>query len=133
MLCRHARITFLLQVILERWGLGDQINQLAGSLSLGQQRIVEIARALCVDPVLLLLDEPAAGLRHLEKRELARLLDKLRTEGLTILLVEHDMSFVMGLTDHIVVVDFGTKIAEGPPKEIVKNPAVIEAYLGAPA
>ena len=94
----------------------------AGSLSLGQLRIVEIARALCLDPVLLLLDEPAAGLRHMEKRELAQTLTRLKEEGLTILLVEHDMSFVMGLTDHLVVVDFGTKIAEGRARRGARQP-----------
>ncbi|MDX2202202.1 MAG: branched-chain amino acid ABC transporter ATP-binding protein/permease [Hyphomicrobiaceae bacterium] len=118
---------------IQRVGLGGEMHKLAGSLALGQLRIVEIARALCLNPVLLLLDEPAAGLRHKEKQDLAQLLRRLKGEGVTILLVEHDMSFVMGLTDHIVVVDFGTKIAEGPPKEIVKTPAVIEAYLGGPA
>jgi len=113
-----------------RVGLGDQMHQLAGSLALGQQRIVEIARALCVDPILLLLDEPAAGLRHKEKQQLAELLRQLRSEGMSVLLVEHDMGFVMNLADRIVVLDFGIKIAEGLPKEIKSNPDVIRAYLG---
>ena len=118
---------------IERVGLGDQIDQLAGSLSLGQQRIVEIARALCVDPLLLLLDEPAAGLRHMEKLRLAALLRQLRDGGMSVLLVEHDMGFVMNLADRIVVLDFGTKIAEGTPAAIKTNPDVIKAYLGATA
>ncbi len=118
---------------IERVGLTDQIDQLAGSLSLGQQRIVEIARALCVDPMLLLLDEPAAGLRHMEKQRLAALLRQLRDGGMSVLLVEHDMGFVMDLADRIVVLDFGTKIAEGTPEAIKKNPEVIKAYLGAAA
>jgi branched-chain amino acid transport system permease protein len=115
---------------IERVGLGDQIDQLAGSLSLGQQRIVEIARALCVNPMLLLLDEPAAGLRHMEKQRLAALLRQLRDGGMSVLLVEHDMGFVMDLADRIVVLDFGTRIAEGTPQAIMKNPDVIKAYLG---
>ncbi len=118
---------------IERVGLGDQIDQLAGSLSLGQQRIVEIARALCVDPLLLLLDEPAAGLRHMEKQRLATLLRQLRDGGMSVLLVEHDMGFVMDLADRVVVLDFGTKIAEGTPAAIKTNPDVIKAYLGATA
>ncbi|HET7124725.1 MAG TPA: branched-chain amino acid ABC transporter ATP-binding protein/permease, partial [Bradyrhizobium sp.] len=103
---------------IERVGLGKEIDQLAGSLSLGQQRIVEIARALCVDPMLLLLDEPAAGLRHMEKQQLATLLRQLRDGGMSVLLVEHDMGFVMNLADRVVVLDFGIRIAEGTPQAI---------------
>ncbi len=118
---------------IERVGLKEQMHQLAGSLSLGQQRIVEIARALCVDPMLLLLDEPAAGLRHMEKQKLAELLRQLRDGGVSVLLVEHDMGFVMDLADRIVVLDFGTRIAEGAPAEIKRNAEVIKAYLGGAA
>ncbi|MDA0189793.1 MAG: branched-chain amino acid ABC transporter ATP-binding protein/permease, partial [Proteobacteria bacterium] len=115
---------------LVRCDLAEHLYDPAGSLPLGKQRIVEIARALAADPCLLLLDEPAAGLRYLEKQALADLLRRLRDEGMGILLVEHDMDFVMGLADRVVVMEFGKKLAEGLPDEIQRNPLVLEAYLG---
>ena len=115
---------------LVRVGLGEHRDAEAGSLALGQQRLLEIARALCADPVLLLLDEPAAGLRYQEKQALAALLSKLRDEGMSMLLVEHDMDFVMKLTDHLVVMEFGTRIAEGTPEQIRNDQTVLDAYLG---
>jgi branched-chain amino acid transport system permease protein len=115
---------------LARVGLADKAGEAAGNLALGQQRLVEVARALATAPVLIMLDEPAAGLRSREKQALAALLRDLRADGMTVLLVEHDMEFVMNLADRVVVLDFGRKLAEGVPGEIQANPAVQEAYLG---
>ncbi|MEJ6004079.1 branched-chain amino acid ABC transporter ATP-binding protein/permease [Paucibacter sp. AS339] len=115
---------------LRRIGMAEQMHELAGNLALGPQRLMEIARALCTDPALLLLDEPAAGLRHKEKEALGQVLRQLRQEGLSVLLVEHDMEFVMGLTDRIVVMEFGTKLIEGPPEVVQASPEVRAAYLG---
>lgn len=115
---------------IERCGLGEYADLPAASLALGQQRVVEIARALAGQPAALLLDEPAAGLRHLEKQALAGLLSQLRAEGLGILVVEHDMEFVMNLADRVTVLEFGSVIAEGTPEAIQRNPRVLDAYLG---
>ena len=115
---------------LQRIGMAEQMHELAGNLALGPQRLMEIARALATDPALLLLDEPAAGLRHQEKQALAAVLRQLRQEGMSLLLVEHDMDFVMNLTDRIVVMEFGTLLLEGTPQQVQASPAVRAAYLG---
>ena len=115
-----------------RCGLGEHMHEAAGALPLGQQRVVEIARALAGQPSILLLDEPAAGLRHLEKLALGELLTQLREQGLAILLVEHDMEFVMNIADRVTVMEFGQVIARGSPAEVQANPQVLAAYLGVP-
>jgi branched-chain amino acid transport system ATP-binding protein len=102
------------------------------NLSYGEQRRLEIARALATNPTLLCLDEPAAGFNPAEKTDLLALIRRIRDTGVTVLLIEHDMRLVMGVTDRIVVLEFGKKIAEGTPAEVRDNPAVVAAYLGVP-
>ncbi|MGE4561257.1 MAG: ABC transporter ATP-binding protein [Desulfobulbus sp.] len=116
--------------LLERIGLADQANVFAKNLPYGAQRRLEIARALATEPSLLLLDEPAAGMNPQETLELNALITSIKADGLAILLIEHDMKMVMALSDHIFVMDYGRKIAEGTPDEVRYNPAVIKAYLG---
>jgi branched-chain amino acid transport system permease protein len=115
---------------LERIGMGEYLHEQAGNLAMGPQRLMEIARALCADPTLLLLDEPAAGLRHKEKQALAGVLRQLKSEGMSILLVEHDMDLVMQICDHLVVMEFGTLLTQGPPEQVQQDPKVRAAYLG---
>lgn len=116
--------------ILEKVGLDQYANEFADNLSYGAQRRLEIARALATEPLLLLLDEPAAGMNPQETHELDGLIKKIADDGQAILLIEHDMKLVMSLSDRIFVMDYGKKIAQGTPREIRENPAVIKAYLG---
>jgi len=126
----EQEIVALSLMILENMGLADMANEFAKNLPYGAQRRLEIGRALATDPLLLLLDEPAAGMNPQETGELEELITTIRDDGLSILLIEHDMKLVMNLSDYIFVLDYGKKIAEGTPEEIRNNPAVIKAYLG---
>ena len=122
----HKRARELLDYV----GIARHANSLSKNLSYGDQRRLEIARALATEPQLLALDEPAAGMNATETANLRKLLTRIRDDGVTILLIEHDVKLVMGLCDRVAVLDYGKRIAEGPPQEVQKNPAVIQAYLG---